>query len=65
MRVVGHDDEGMELETVFLRLIEEDVDEESGVLFDLKEPAAGCGYGGYEVGPYFLRASGRGEKARG
>jgi hypothetical protein len=65
MRVVGHDDEGVELETVLLRLIEEDVDEELGVLFDLKEPAAGCAYGGYEVGPYFLGGEWHGRKRPG
>jgi hypothetical protein len=54
MDMVGHDNERMELETFFVSLALNDIEEESCVLFDLKKASAGRSDGSNEVGPEFL-----------
>jgi hypothetical protein len=50
MDVVGHDDEGVELEVAFVAIVLECFDEERGVGVELEEGAAVGGGAGYEVG---------------
>jgi hypothetical protein len=51
MDVIGHDDEGMKLETISGSLFLQNFDEERCVLVDLEEATAGgCG-AGYEERP--------------
>ena len=67
MDVIGHDDEGVELQAVLLALLLEDFDQEKGVLFYLEEASAsaiGCGACD-EVGAEFLWGSWHGEEGPG
>jgi hypothetical protein len=65
MDVVGHDDEGVELQAVLPALLLEDFDQEKGVLFYLEETSAVGGDGCDEVGAEFLRGSWHGEEGPG
>jgi hypothetical protein len=42
MDVVGHDDEGVKFDAIFVALLLKDFDQEKGVLFDLEESTAGA-----------------------
>jgi len=65
MDVVGHDDEGVELNPILASLFFKDIHEARRVLFDLKETAAISGDGCDEVGAKFLRSSWHEEKGPG
>lgn len=54
MDVVGHDDEGVELEAAFGAVLLEDFEEEFGVAFDLEETSSVGGGGGDEERSDFL-----------
>ena len=55
--MVGHDHEGVELQTILPLLLLEDINEEVCILFDLKESTAGGCCARYEVGFEFLWGS--------
>ena len=63
--MVRHDDEGVELDAVFVSLFLKDIDEEVCVLFDLEEASAIGGDRCDEVGAEFLRSLWHGEKGPG
>ena len=60
--MVRHDDEGVEFDVSFGALVLQDVDEEQGGLFDLKEATARGGDRGDEVGADLLRGRAHGRK---
>ena len=53
--MVGHDDEGVEMEAVFCALLLEYVEHQQGIGFDLEETPAISGCCGDEVGAKVLR----------
>ena len=65
MDVVGHDDEGVELNSIHASLFSKDVHKEGCVLFDLEEASAIGGDRCDEVGSEFLRGSWHGEEGPG
>jgi hypothetical protein len=65
MDVVGHDDEGVELNSILASLFLKDVHKEGCVLFDLEEASAICGDRCDEVRAKFLRSSWHGEEGVG
>ena len=65
MDVVGHDDEGVELNSILGSLFLKDFDQEVCVLFDLEEASAIGGDRCDEVGAEFLRSSWHGEEGPG
>jgi hypothetical protein len=63
--VVRHDDEGVELNSLFGSLFLKDVQEEGCVLFDLEEASAIGGDGCNEIGAEFLWSSWHGKEGPG
>lgn len=65
MDVVGHDDEGVELNSILASLFLKDIDQEICVFFGLEEASAIGGDRCDEVGAKFLWSSWHGEASPG